>query len=286
MGTLKSLEEKLAGSLYETIVVENGSTENNDEVLRKSGFNIKIVNSGRNLGFAGGCNLGAQNATGDFFLFLNSDMLFGEDPLPEIINYLRDNREVSVVGYQLLNADGSLQPSYYRFPGLLMRFIQLSGIKKILLRFLPKVQPRNEKFFSADYVSGAFLMIRSETFNKIGGFDEKFFMYQEDADLCYRANQLGEKVVVYNGRNIFHLNENHEVLTNEFVFRNMHKGQIIFYKKHYGRMSFLLLTLMTLFFYEIQFIYYKVFKSSEYQAANNLRMAMRLYLRALMSGSY
>lgn len=279
--TLGSLEKVLSGSLFEIIVVENGSTENNYEALLNSGYNIRVIRAERNLGFAGGCNLGAKYAKGDCLLFLNSDMLFGEDPLPQIKDFMKTNPSVAIIGYQLLNADGSLQPSYYRFPGLLMRFIQLSGLKKFLLKFIPKVRDVKESFFPADFVSGAFLLIRKPVFDKLGGFDENFFMYHEDADLCFRARKLGFKTFVYNGKNIFHLYENHEVSSNEFVLRHLNRGQIIFYRKHFGAIKLFLLILMSIIFYGIRYIYYRILKHNRKREAENLGIVLRLYLSAL-----
>jgi GT2 family glycosyltransferase len=104
-----------------------------------------------------------------------------------MLELFRTNPQAGIVGCQLLNIDGSLQPSYFRFPSLSMRFLQLSGIKSILIKLFPSLRYDYHSPFKLDFVSGSFFMIKSELFLNVGGFDEGCFMYIEDADLGYKV---------------------------------------------------------------------------------------------------
>lgn len=243
--TILSLIEKITVPSIEIIVVDNASTENNVMILESEFPNIKLIKNDSNLGFGKACNLGAKIAAGLYLLFVNSDILLTGNPLPEMIRIYEENNKTGSVGVQLHNPDGTKQPSGFRFPGLFMRFLQLSGLKDLILRIFPSVRVNNDKIFEVPFVSGAFLLILKTLFDELGGFDERYFMYLEDADLCFQINKSGKKNYILNINNVIHLNENHENSSSAFVFYHLNKGQLLFYQKNFSKFKTIFLKNMS-----------------------------------------
>ena len=252
--SIKSIQDAVQTIPFELVIVDNASTDNNVISIEKYFPSAKLVINTKNGGFANGCNMGAKNSIGKFLIFINSDILINEDPLPGMLDIFNSDTKTGIVGCQLLNPDGSPQPSDFRFPSLFLRFIQLSGLKKVILKILPDVKSKKEKYFQTDYVSGAFLMIEKDIFFKIGGFDESYFMYHEDADICYKVSKFGKKVFLFNSNGVIHLAQNHENLDNDFVFYNMNLGQLIFYKKNYSSFKLKSLVIISLLFISIRYV--------------------------------
>ncbi len=260
--TIVSIKDKIDVPSYEIIVVDNASVEGNVRMIKDDLSDVILIENPTNSGFGYACNLGAKNASGEYLLFVNSDIVLNGNPIPEMINIFNRFSDVGVVGCQLLNPDGSLQPSHFRFPGLLMRFLQLSKIKYLILKLLPSARFKRDKIYEVDFVSGAFLMIKSELFFKLGGFDKRYFMYLEDADLCYQARKSGKINYGLNTNVITHLNENYEDVENPFVFKHLNKSQLLFYKKNYSKGRKRLLIIMTCIFYWIRIVELRMKRNS------------------------
>src|ERR1035437_3231983 len=177
--TIKSIQNAIKTVPFELVIVDNASSDNNVILINQYFPSVKLILNKKNGGFANGCNIGAKNSDGKFLLFINSDILINEDPIPAMLDVFYSGNETGIVGCQLSNPDGSLQPSDFRFPQLFFRLLQLMGLKKIILKLKMNVRLREQKYYETDYVSGAFLMIEKDIFFKIGCFDEKYFMYHE-----------------------------------------------------------------------------------------------------------
>lgn len=192
-----------AGSI-EIIVVDNASTDGSKEELRSRfpGGEIRMIQNRTNRGFGTACNQGAATARADFLLFLNSDCEFVEDALTRPISILSERPEVGVLFCRLLNGDGSLQPSvnagYPRVGGALLEAIGWSAFKHALFRtrrlkriLAAPVLVRHAAAGRVAWGGGNYMLMRKSVFSAVGGFDEAFFMYYEDADLCRRVNEKG-----------------------------------------------------------------------------------------------
>lgn len=169
-------------------------------------------------------------------VFLNSDTIIKSDILSPIKQFLNNNKEVGIIGPKLLLEDGSEQErAYGKFPTLFSVVAEKFKNQKI----------KETKPFEVDWVSGAALIIRKDVFYKIKGFDENFFMYFEDIDLCRRAKNLGFKAVVCPAAPIVHLCGKS---IKKFNKRKEYycKSQDYFYKKHYGELKMNLMKLLRL----------------------------------------
>jgi N-acetylglucosaminyl-diphospho-decaprenol L-rhamnosyltransferase len=280
LATLRSVTTSVVTPACEVIVVDNASGEKNVEMVRKSFPEVRLVESRTNGGFGSGCNLGAHNSSGKYLLFVNSDVLLEGNPVPGMVALFGADPGVGIVGCQLRNGDGSLQPSYFRFPGLALRFLQLSGLKKLLLAVFPAIRFREGATFPADMVSGAFFMIPSDLFAAIGGFDTRYFMYAEDADICFQVRRKGRRVVVYNTTDVVHLGVHYEDVHDPFLLFHYNRSQIMFYRKNYSAVKLGLLALMTVLWMTADILQGSM-RGRSRQIQDRLRAVRRMYLAPL-----
>jgi GT2 family glycosyltransferase len=229
----KLVEEKE----FEIIVFDNGSTDGTREEIHSSPFrgkNITYVYSNENLGFSKGINAASERAKGDYLLFLNSDAIFEDNSLVEVLDYLTQHLETGVVGLQMLGKNGRIEQSAGSDYTLSTVFSTLFGLKQH--EKLPQTIHR------VDWVSGGSLIIRRSLFERLKGFDEKLFMYMEDVDLCFRVRKIGLNVVYYPSVSVIHKGQGSSNRT--FAIVNIYKGLLYFYKKHKSFPEFFLVKLM------------------------------------------
>jgi GT2 family glycosyltransferase len=199
----------------EVIVVDNNSIDGSIDYFKnlQSQFdNFNVIASSHNNGFAKASNLGAGSASGKFLLFLNPDTEFIESGIQKVLDFFNSKNEVEkigIVGVKLLNPDNSIQQSCRSFPTLARQFYEsyflyriFSGSKIFGSYFLSGWNHENIR--KVDWLSGAFMLIKKEVFERIGGFDEDYFMYSEDADICLRLSRAGFKNYYFNQYSIRH----------------------------------------------------------------------------------
>ncbi len=263
--TICSIREKIKQPESEIILVDNASSDNNIFMIEKNFPEVKLLKNKTNFGFGKACNLGAKQAAGKYLLFVNSDIYLEGNPLPEMIEILEKNKNIGSLGVQLHNPNGTRQPSGFRFPALSMRFIQLTGLKNFILKIKPSLRINDDRMFNADFVSGAFFMLEKQLFNEIGGFDERYFMYLEDADLCYQIVKKGKKNYILNRNDVIHLNENHENSSTPFVFYHLNRGHLLFYQKNYSKYKTNFLRIMSriIFTLKLNWLYLRKNSPSE-----------------------
>lgn len=233
---LESLVKKYSGNInkkeVEIIVADNESLDDTVSIASKYKNFIKIVNNGGNVGYAKGNNMAARKANGNFLLFLNPDTkLVGGDFL-DIIPLFNDDK-VGIVGGKIVSFSGKEEYSCGRFYNPINVAILAMGLEeKLGSRFSPKKQK------TVDFVSGGFLTISKKLFEKLNGFDENYFMYIEDSDICYQAKKKGYKVLFSDKATIQH--EGHGSSNRTFAVINIYKGLVYFNKKNFGTFSYVL----------------------------------------------
>ena len=159
--------------------------------------NIKIIRPQKNLGFGSGCNLGAAQGKAPYILFLNPDLVFQPGNIDQLIAYLKSGKlpdNTGIIGIQLLNPDGSIQKNIARFPEFKDLFPRMLGLDRLFPKYFKPHYIKNMDYSQnqfVDQVPGAFFLVKRTVFEKLGGFDERFFMYYEDVDLSYRACSAG-----------------------------------------------------------------------------------------------
>lgn len=233
-------QNQLVSGEFEVIIVDNGSSDSSVESIEKEikeAENISIIKNKENLGFSKGNNLGEKKAKGRNLLFLNSDTQILDQGFLKMVNFLENHEKVGILGGRLKNLDGSSQKSVGKFYNLFNVFLMLLGAEKLgLLRESPKKEKK------VDWVSGACLMIKSNLFKKIGGFDENFFMYVEDMEISFEANLRGFWTFFYPDVNLLHRELGSSNKT--FAILNIYKGLSHFYKKYKPFWQYLILYLL------------------------------------------
>lgn len=181
----------------ETIVVDNCSSDGSVDALRNEFPTTVIHSAPRNGGFAFGCNRGAELARGEYLFFMNNDALLKEDTPAILSNMMEKNSTWGACGPGLVNSDGSFQLSLGLDPSLFSEWIvrRWQRLSRTGAEELRSFIDRKFADKPVDWITGAALMVRRAVFEKIGGFDESFFMYFEDADVCRRIRNLGMEVM-------------------------------------------------------------------------------------------
>ncbi len=187
---------------FEVIVVDNDSRDNKLPEYRMlyPGFSF-IANMG-NYGFANGCNLGSAFAKGKYLLFLNPDTVVTEKALFTMLDQARVGKANSIISCRQFTENGKEDKPYGVFPSP----FSLTGWSRALaklfnINFAPY---QTDRFIFPEWVSGSVLMISKSSFNKIGGWNERFWMYSEDIDFCYRAKELGGQIYLLKNVSVVH----------------------------------------------------------------------------------
>lgn len=195
---LASIEAQTEGISYEIIVIDSGSFDGCDQMLRECFLQVRFIQSESNVGFARANNMAFGVSVGECILFLNPDTTLVGPAVNVMLQHLKALPDAGAVGCRLLNADGSIQSTCVRaFPTIVNQFFE----SEILRRWFPRSQlwgmrtlfQETENPREVDAVSGACLMIKRAVFESIGQFSEDYFMYSEDIDICYKARHARSK---------------------------------------------------------------------------------------------
>lgn len=209
---LKGLLQHLPNVEHEILVVDNASHDGTADMIVREFPGVICIETERNLGFGGGMNVGIQKAHGEYILLLNTDIAILDDALSSLIAYLDGHPTVGLIGPRLVNPDGSTQLSCYRFPNFFTALWRRTPFGK-----LPSIQHQLRSYMMADFdhksdrpvgwILGACMMVRRKTLDAIGLFDERFFLYVEDTDLCRRCWEAGHEVHYVSSAEIVHYHE-------------------------------------------------------------------------------
>lgn len=207
--------------------------DNNSNYSLNGKFNesIEIVNSDKNIGYGKAVNFVANSSDSDYLFICNSDLVFLDDTFEKIYNHIKDNPWLNLFGIQQLYPNMTRQYSYGDFPSISQILKYILYISQFKLRYI-----NDYKIKKVQYIDGAFIVIKRKIFNEIKGFDEDFFFYSEDADLCYRAKKRGINSYIVPNINIIHhrgaSTENN--LISETKSKLFINGLKLFLKKHHS----------------------------------------------------
>lgn len=180
-----------ANDVDEIVVVDNDDASSG---VTLDDAEVRVVHTGVNLGYGRGVNRGAALAHGEYLIVSNPDVVVHEGAVGSLVSHLVAHPNVGIVAPRIERPDGSLYPSRRVFPN-----VALAGAHALLAPWWPQ-NPATRRYRAArpdgtvDWVSGAFFVIRRDVFELIGGFDERFFMFAEDMDLCWRVRERGFSV--------------------------------------------------------------------------------------------
>ena len=207
---LRSIYASTHSSEFEVIVSDNGSSDGSIEFIRKTFPQVRLIENGVNLRFAKGNNVGIRASRGEYVLILNPDTIIHHGTLDRWVEYADRHPEAGAFGCRVLNPDGSYQESARPFPT-----IRGEWISALELRALGRITDwlvadsytgwKGDRERVIDWHSGCCTLVRGDLLRKIGGFDEQFFYYYEDTDLCRRIWNAGYKILFSPEMTITHL---------------------------------------------------------------------------------
>jgi len=258
---VNSIYKNLKSYQYEIIIVNN-SPEDDLKELETNNKNLKIIEN-KNKGFSEANNLGAKNSEGEYLFFLNADTIIESDFLKKFKEEF-SNKNFGAVGFKLYNEDGTFQLSSGKENNLFNEIKNKNEeeeFRKRNISFMTNVEKKLKTITEVDWVSGAAMIVKKDIFIKAGGFDENYFLYYEDADLCQRLRVLGmriyffpfSKIIHYKGENV------NESFVNETYFYSK-QSQLYYYKKNNNTLNniFLRVYLFFKFFVLTLFTFKKI----------------------------
>ena len=234
---LRSVYEQTEHATFEVIVVDNASSDGSQEMVRRQWPQVRLICNNENRGFAAANNQGIAVANGRYVLLLNSDTIVLANAIAKTVKFADDHPEAGVVGCRVLNQDRTLQPTCFMFPSLLNLFLSATYLYKLFPknRFFGREQMTwwsRDDVRSVDVVTGCFMFVRREAIQEVGAMDERFFMYAEETDWCYRFKQAGWKNLFFPGAEIIHLGGQSTQQVKPQMILQLKAGILRFIRKH------------------------------------------------------
>jgi GT2 family glycosyltransferase len=218
-------------SQFDVVVVDNGSTDGSQAMLRERFPEVQIVQNDHNVGLSRASNQGMQATRGRYVLLLNDDTLVNGPSLDAMVHFLDTHPEAGAVGGRLLNPDGSFQAAGNRFPSLREEFLIATRLGNLIWPGYPD-RGYPDQVECVDWIGSACLLLRRAALDQVGLLDEEFFIYGDEADLQYRLKKAGWQTyylptvttIHYGGRSM-----------NRWRRRNMvYRGKMLFFKKNHS----------------------------------------------------
>ena len=236
--TTELKEQQLWSLDSEIFVIDNASADKSAEMVRQQYPQFKLIANNENLGFAKANNQALKQVTGQYILLLNPDTEILPGALGGLIDFLDKHPQAGVVAPQLINTDGSVQVSCRAFPSFIGMLSELIGISRFMppgskLRSYKMRDWQHDDERQVDQPEGACLLIKKEIFDKVGFFDEDYFMLFEEVDWCYRVKQAGWQIWFTPAAKVIHHMGQAIKQVKEKMILSSHKGMYRYWYKHH-----------------------------------------------------
>ena len=247
---LTSILRAMEGVEGEVFVVDNASDDGSVEMVRAKFPNVILIENKENLGFARANNIALKQARGKYLLLINPDTVMQEDTLQVMLEFFRETPDAGLAGCKILNPDGTFELGAHRsFPTPWVAFTKVFGLSALFPKSklfgkynLTYLSP--DETYEVDAVSGSFMMITREAYERVGALDEIFFMYGEDLDWCYRVARAGYKVYYVHSTKIVHFKGESTRRSGIDEIKTFYTAMQIFVEKHLSS-SFIVEFLLT-----------------------------------------
>jgi N-acetylglucosaminyl-diphospho-decaprenol L-rhamnosyltransferase len=238
---LKSLYDSGMKNAFDVVVVDNGSTDGSQQMLKEKYPEIKIIQNTENVGLGKASNQGIEATIGKYVLLLNNDTIVNGASFDEMVDFLDQNPRAGAVGGKLLNSDGTVQACYNYFSTLKEEFFVATRLGELIRPGYPAIM-NAEEVTSVEWLGSACLMLRRSALDEVGLLDEGYFIYGDEADLQYRLKKAGWHVYYLPHATTIHFGGRS---MDRWKRRKMvYRGKMIFYEKNYGQLQAFLLRLM------------------------------------------
>jgi len=235
---LLSVESALTNIDSDIIVVDNNSADDSCEMIKMRFPNVKLIQNNENVGFPKGNNIGVDEAKGEYICILNPDTVVAEDTFEKALAFAQKQENLGIVGVKLIDGTGIFLPESKRgIPKPWVAFTKVTGLHKIFPKsslfnkYYAKHLSENETG-EVEILVGAFMLLKKELYQEVGGFDEKCFMYSDDIDLSYRVLQKGRSNFYFHETVVIHYKGESTVKDGTYMKR-FKEAMEFFYKKHF-----------------------------------------------------
>lgn len=245
---------------FEVIIIDNNSEDKSVELIKSLQFKFNLIQNSSNIGFARACNQGIKISNGKYIFLLNPDTGLLNDAIGIFYDFMekKENESIWCVGSQLFDAAGHPAKSYGRFPNLMDVIFEQFGIKGILLKIFGNkyFQKRNlvNDHKEIPFVMGCNMFIKPQALEKIGLFNEQFFLNFEETELSWRANKNGFKSLILPEAKILHYSKKSFTKLQPYLFHLWH-GQLLFFKLTKSHFIFFITKVIHLFGALLRFVF-------------------------------
>jgi len=237
----------------QTIIIDNASRDDSVALIKREYADCELIENTVNVGFGRANNQAIPLIKGQYVLLLNTDAFVSPETLEKTVAYMDAHSECGLLGVKLVGRDGKMQPSCRYFPTPLNVFLNRSGLNKVFpwVRLVDDLEWDHASVRECDWVPGCYLLIRREVIDQIGLFDERFFLYSEEVDLCFAAKKAGWQVHYYPHSTVVHLGgesakSDHEITDGgKQVERLQIESELLYFRKNYGIMAVVFHLLLT-----------------------------------------
>jgi GT2 family glycosyltransferase len=230
---LESVYATISGLDFELWVVDNASTDGSLLMLRQHFPGVQVIANSDNLGFACANNQALRLCQGEYALLLNSDAFLLPNAAQSLVAALQADPRAGIAGARLRYPDGRAQKSHARLPALSCELGSLLGLDRSLPRKLHLEREQRLPARATGVVSGACMLLRRTLWEQIGLFDENFFMFSEEVDLCKRAHQAGWRVLHVPSAQVIHIAAGSSGQTSRRVL-HLYRAKLQYFEKHHG----------------------------------------------------
>lgn len=238
---LRTVFDGLGNLEAEVIVADNASSDQSCDMIRAEHPQVRLIETGANLGFAGGNNIALRVATGRYVMLLNTDTLVHGSVLPDSVAWLDAHPKVGVMGPRILNDDGTIQPSCSSFPSLKFLTMQTLGLTRFAHWDAYRMTGWDRSTERhVDVISGAAMFVRHEAMDQVGLLDDAFFFYGEETDWCRRFADAGWEIVFAPIHDVTHFGNGSAAKLNHRRDVLMTEGTTRLHLKHGGLLAALI----------------------------------------------
>jgi GT2 family glycosyltransferase len=236
-----SVQKALENVDGEIIVVDNNSQDDSCEMMKRRFPKVKLIENKENSGFPKGNNIGVTAAKGEYICILNPDTVVAEDTFTKVLAFAKKQKELGIVGVKLIDGTGNFLPESKRgIPTPFVAFTKITGLYKIFPKIFGEYYAQHlseNETGKVEILVGAFMLMKRDLYNEIGGFDENCFMYSDDIDLSYMALKKGKSNYYFHETSVIHY-KGESTVKDETYMKRFQEAMNFFYKKHF-RVSFL-----------------------------------------------
>lgn len=243
---LASIVRETQGISYEIFVVDNASKDGSGQMCRDEFPQVALISNDVNRGFAAANNIAMQRTSGRYTLLLNPDTIVLDNAIGRCVAYADEHPDIGVLGCRVLEREGQLQRTGFSFPSLSTLFCQLSGLCRLFPRspIFSKAQLgwwERDSIKDIDVISGMFMLVRQTAIRQVGLMDERFFVYAEETDWCFRFAQAGWRRVFYPHAQIIHIDGGSKSTSqvNVKMLVQLQKSLLIYVRKNLGLSSWI-----------------------------------------------